>query len=287
MNIVDALCDAGFARVIVLDGSACGCEDAASILLAFWPYEAEKAPAADGAWVHPYYDASQKAYETASRIAREFAVQGLSLRDDIRVKPIFARLPGLTQGRNTLSYTAEWGSRFHVQILVSSVALPATENLEQESHALHCGTCRRCVDACPTNALEGDVFHRERCLRNWQLNGQPVPEMLRSAMGNRLIGCDVCQRVCPHNATPAGESHMPAPLEEILSQPKASAAALRPRIGANLAIANRVLAQACLIAGNTHRQELLPLLLPLLQHPSATVAAHAAWAVEAIKKTSL
>lgn len=286
MDIVKELQACGFARVIVLDGPACGYPDVGSILLAVWPYEAERANEKD-AWVHPYYYASQKAYEAAAAIAKAHAADGLALRDDIRVKPIFARLPGFSQGRNTLSYLEGFGSRFHVQIFTLTPGIPDTHRLEENAHPLHCGSCTKCVDACPTNALENGEFHRERCLRNWQMSGQPIPDELRKHMGSRLIGCDVCQQVCPHNAPAKVETQQPVDLAWLLSSPKEAAMALRAQIGVNLTIPNRVLGQACLIAGCTGDEAMLPKLEELAEHPSPAVAEHAAWAAAQIRMKHL
>ena len=284
MNIVQELLDAGFARVIVLDGAECGYPDAASVLLAIWPYEAEKEPYAKDAWIHPYYYASQRAYRMADDIAKAHADDGVSWRDDVLLKPIFARLPGFTQGRNTLSYTEEYGSRFHVQVLTLKEAVLPTHHLEATRHDLHCGNCHRCEQVCPTNALEGGVFHRERCLRNWQVSGQIYPAEIRAQMNNRLIGCDECQRCCPHNRIPEGETHpIPVPLEEILNHPKQAAVELRKYIGATITMFNRVLGGACIVAGCTGRIDLLPRLEELCESPSEAVATHAKWAVEQIK----
>lgn len=283
MDVVQELLDAGFARVIVLDGSECGYPDAGSVLLALWPYEAEAVPYADDAWIHPYYYSSQRAYRMADDIAKAHTEDGVLWRDDVLVKPIFARLEGFTQGRNTLSYTEEFGSRFHVQMLTTQSPLPPTHHLQPEKHGFHCGDCHRCEVACPTNALVGGVFHRERCLRNWQVSGQIYPEHVREKMGNRLIGCDECQRCCPHNRPPAGEIHLiPVPLEDILNNPKAAAIELRKYIGATITMFNRVLGGACIVAGCTGRRDLLPRLLELTESPSEAVAAHARWAVEKI-----
>ena len=191
------------------------------------------------------------------------------------MKPIFARLPGMTQGKNTLSYLPGIGSRFHVQIMTLDSLLEPNIHLEKESHPLHCGSCRACLEACPTGALDGEGFHRERCLRNWQLGGQPVPESLRAAMGNRLIGCDTCQCCCPHNPAPQGQSHDRISLQWMLQEPKQVAASLKTQIGSNLALPNRVLTQACLLAGNSGDASLLPLLETLCGHPSPLVAEQA------------
>ncbi len=288
MGLVRELLDAGFGRVIVLDGDECGCPETGSVLLALWPYQAEKEPYSEDAWIHPYYYSSQRAYRMADDIAKVHGRDGVCWRDDILVKPIFSRLPGFTQGRNTLSYTAEYGSRFHVQILTVEERLPASHHLETEKHVLHCGDCHKCEAACPTNALEGGVFHRERCLRNWQVSGQIYPENVREKMDNRLIGCDNCQRCCPHNALPEGETKpIPVKLEEILQNPKAAAIELRKYIGATITMFNRVLGGACIVAGCTNRVDLLPRLEALSESPSEAVSTHAKWAVEQIKSKHL
>lgn len=284
MRIIDELLGAGFARVIVLDAQECGYPDAGSVLLALWPYEAEALPYAEDVWIHPYYYSSQRAYRMADDIAKAHAGDGVLWRDDVLVKTIFSRLDGFTQGRNTLSYTEDFGSRFHVQMLTTAEKLPPTHHLQPETHGLHCGDCRRCEEACPTNALEGGQFHRERCLRNWQVSGQIYPEAVREKMGNRLIGCDECQRCCPHNRAPEGEPFpIPVPLEDILNNPKAAAIELRKYIGATITMFNRVLGGACIVAGCTGRSDLLPRLLELTESPSEAVATHAKWAVEQIK----
>lgn len=282
VDILAELTASGFDRVMALDGAECGYPELASIVLAFRFYRAEE-PANRGAWIHPYYFASQQAYEAAADIAKRHAEDGVTLRDDIRLKPIFARLPGLTQGRNTLSYLPDAGSRFHVQSLALTQHIAPTHHLLAEDKPLHCGDCHRCEAACPTNALEGGVFHRERCLRNWQMSGKPVPEALRAHMGTMLIGCDICQRACPHNA-PAAPSQPGLPLLPMLTAPKEKALSLRPQIGVNLTIPNRVLGQSCLVAGCSGEKSLLPALEALCSHPSPVVAEHAAWAVAELKK---
>ncbi len=280
MDIVAELRAGGFGRVIVLDGAECGCPEVGSVLLALWPYEAEKEPMTGEAWIHPYYFASQAAYRVADDLAKKHAGEGVVWREDIRLKPLFARLPGFSQGRNTLSCTQAYGSRFHVQILTLTPGIPATHHLEDVPHDLRCGDCHRCEAACPTGALEGGVFHRERCLRNWQVSGQIYPEEVRNIMGKRLIGCDECQRCCPHNPPPAGETApLPVSLEEILTHPKDAAIRMRESIGATITMANRLLGGACIVAGTTGRRDLIPRLYALASSPSAAVADHARWAL--------
>lgn len=280
MMLVKKLLEAGFDRAIVLSGEECGYPDYGSVIIALWGYEAEKCPAQDNAWIHPYYYASQRAYLAAKKAVE--GVNGARLRDDIRVKPIFARLAGFSQGHNTLSYVEGLGSRFHVQVIATDEPVPVTHHLEEAPHAPACGECRLCMAACPTGAIDQQGFHRERCLRNWMMSGKPVPSEVRE-MGNRLIGCDDCQRCCPRNPEPTGESGEAVPLEALLSSVGETCAMLREKIGANLSISNRVLGQACLLAGCSGRTELLPLLESLAEHPSEVVREHAAWAMDQLR----
>ena len=285
MDVVRELIGAGFFRVIAVPGNACGTVEH-TVLLALWRYEAEGAPGTSEGWIHPYYPASQRAYRAAQHCVRCAEAKGvpLRLRNDIRVKPIFARLSGFTQGRNTLSYAEGAGSRFHVQIMTLDMPMDETIPLQEEPHSLHCGDCRRCMTACPTGAIDENGYHREKCLRNWMLTGKPVPPELRIAMGNRLLGCDECQRCCPHNPPPSGETQPLVPLAELLARPKEASAALQKLIGVNLALPNRVLAQACLLAGCEGREDLMDTLQSLAAHPSETVREHAAWAEVQITK---
>lgn len=116
------------------------------------------------------------------------------------------------------------------------------------------------------------------------MTGKAVPEDLRSAMGNRLIGCDECQKCCPHNPLPPAPTGKAEKLDDILADIKLYCEKMRPRIGSNLTIPNRVLAQACVIAGNSKDTSNLSLLNKLCDHPSAIVAEHATWAVHQLEQ---
>ncbi len=280
--LTQRLNDLGFDPVVVLDAPEVGAGEG-SVVLAFVKYEAEHCPD-DAAWIHPYYYASQQGYEAAKALAAELKEEGVYLRDDILLKPIFARLPGLSRGRNTLSVLNGYGSRFHVQTFVTEKRLPATHHLLEAPQPPHCGECRRCMEACPTCAITEEGFCREKCIRHWQLSGKVVPEAIRPHMKGSLVGCDVCQAACPHNppVEKMGVADISLPL--LLTDVKSACETLKPRIGANLAILNRVLAQACLLAGNSGDASLLPLLTPLMAHPSPAVKEHASWAVARLKK---
>ncbi|HZC31474.1 MAG TPA: tRNA epoxyqueuosine(34) reductase QueG, partial [Gaiellaceae bacterium] len=98
-------------------------------------------------------------------------------------------------GKNTLLITRSHGSWVVLGTLVTDVELEPTPPLDAD-----CGSCRLCIDACPTGALdEPGVLDATRCLSYWTQSSSPMPEDVREALGDRVYGCDICQDVCPWN----------------------------------------------------------------------------------------
>lgn len=100
-------------------------------------------------------------------------------------------------GRNTCLLHPEWGSYLVLGELLTTLELAADEPLTER-----CGTCRRCLEACPTQAFEGPYkLNATRCLSYWTIEERgPIPVEFHAALGDRVLGCDVCQQVCPYNA---------------------------------------------------------------------------------------
>ena len=98
-------------------------------------------------------------------------------------------------GKNTLLITQRHGSWVVLGTLVTDVELEPTPPLD-----LDCGSCRLCIDACPTGALdEPGTLDATRCLSYWTQAAAPVPEEYRARLGAQVYGCDICQDVCPWN----------------------------------------------------------------------------------------
>jgi epoxyqueuosine reductase len=98
-------------------------------------------------------------------------------------------------GKNTMAITRRFGSWVVLGALVTDVEIEATPPLE-----LDCGSCRLCIEACPTGALDDPgVLDATKCLSYWTQAPAPVPEEFRADVGDMVYGCDICQDVCPWN----------------------------------------------------------------------------------------
>ena len=152
-----------------------------------------------------------------------------------------------------------------------------------------CGSCRACLDACPTGAFaDAYVLDARKCISYLTIEHEGViPRELRAQIGTWVFGCDVCQEVCPFNA---GEGEPPglSPRDGEHALPDLIALAAR---GANqmrqfvrrtaLRRVSRdiLLRNAAVALGNTGSPDAIPALVSLLAHKSALVRAHAVWAL--------
>jgi epoxyqueuosine reductase len=99
-------------------------------------------------------------------------------------------------GKNTMLITRTHGSWVVLGTLVTEAELERTDPV-----AAGCGSCRLCIDACPTGALdEPGVLDATRCLSYWTQTAGEIPDDVMDALGDRVYGCDICQEVCPWNA---------------------------------------------------------------------------------------
>ena len=102
-------------------------------------------------------------------------------------------------GKNTCVINQELGSWLLLGVIVTS--LPVAAGVELPIAADRCGSCTRCIDACPTDALVAPhEMDASRCIAYLTIEKKgPIPEELRGPMGRQVFGCDICQDVCPWN----------------------------------------------------------------------------------------
>ena len=108
-----------------------------------------------------------------------------------------ARKAGLGwRGKHTLLLNRESGSTFFLGEILVDVPLPIDQEIEE-----HCGSCTSCIDVCPTQAITAPYqLDARRCISYLTIeNPEAIPVEFRSAMGNRVYGCDDCQLICPWN----------------------------------------------------------------------------------------
>lgn len=242
-----------------------------------------------GRLVDHFYPCSNKAYHQAKllgeRLTTEYSVQTWRL-SNLRLKPMCRRLAAFGTGLNTLNYLPKIGSRFCMELLGLSEKIDPTPMIPYPVDQLPCARCRRCMAACPTGAITENGFIKERCIRFHMMNGKTMPEEMRSLIGTEegtkgILGCEICQRVCPANAQKERERSDTDDftLAELLCCDAETLAHFGELYGKNYAIRNRILAQAVLIAahqGEQYREEMEA----LKDSPSPVVAEHAAWALK-------
>ena len=100
------------------------------------------------------------------------------------------------RGKHTLTLSRDAGSMFFLGEIFVDRALPATDPV-----SAHCGQCRACLDACPTQAIVAPYrVDARRCISYLTIEqGGPIPLEFRPLLGNRIYGCDDCQLACPWN----------------------------------------------------------------------------------------
>ncbi len=199
-------------------------------------------------------------------------------------------------GKNTMLIHPRHGSYFFLGALLVNLPLP----FDPPFGADHCGTCSRCLDACPTDALLGrdahgaPVIDARRCISYLTIEHRgPIPEALRGPMSNRVFGCDICQEVCPWNekfadsvseAAYSGRSDLAGPSlidlgERLLSMSEkrfqrefGDSPLARPR-------RKGMLRNVCVALGNWGAPEATSVLARALEDPQPLVRGHAAWAL--------
>jgi epoxyqueuosine reductase len=190
-------------------------------------------------------------------------------------------------GKNTMLINQKAGSYFFLGELLTNIPLP----IDQPTNQTHCGSCRACIDICPTQAIVAPYqLDARRCISylNIEYKGS-IPLEFRKKIGNRIVGCDDCQLICPWNKfTKITEEHDFLPRHELNSSDlmtlfawtekdflqKTEGSAIR-RLGYISWLRNIAIA----LGNAPYSEEIVQALLSRQEHLNPLVREHASWAL--------
>jgi epoxyqueuosine reductase len=99
-------------------------------------------------------------------------------------------------GKSTMLIHPHRGTYGSLAVIFSNLELEGSVG----NHKNHCGTCERCIEICPTQALSKEGLDARKCISYWTIEHRGmIPIEIRKAMGNLVFGCDLCQEICPWN----------------------------------------------------------------------------------------
>ncbi|MFI5345027.1 MAG: tRNA epoxyqueuosine(34) reductase QueG [Elusimicrobiota bacterium] len=201
----------------------------------------------------------------------------------------YARRAGIGwQGKNTMMISPDLGSYYLLAGLALDLELPS-----DEPQADHCGSCRRCLDACPTDAFPRErVLDASRCVSYFTIeNKGPVPEEFRAGVGNWAFGCDVCQEVCPWNrferpglALPAPQEPLEIPLDELALLDDAAFRRRFKELPLSRTKRRGLLRNALLAMGNSGQARFLPVLERFATEADELIAEQARWSLARLSR---
>jgi epoxyqueuosine reductase len=194
-------------------------------------------------------------------------------------------------GKNTCLINPKHGSYFLLAEILLGLELEPDPPITTD----HCGTCTRCIDACPTDCILPDrTIDARRCISYLTIElKDDIPADLRPLLGDWVFGCDVCQTVCPWNrfASPQGDAssrpRLEVPFPNLIHEIDLSPEAFNRKFKdspVKRAKRRGYLRNVAIALGNTQNTKAIPALESALEDSEPMVREHAAWALENIKK---
>lgn len=275
-----------------------GCRSVICLALNYYPGDSPFPATAPGgfriakyAWNNDYHDqVEQKLREFDTALQARGGTQRRYVDTGPVLERDFASAAGLGwNGKSTLQIHRTLGTWFFLAEILTTLELPPDPPL-----ADHCGSCVRCLTACPTQAITAP--HRvdaRRCISYLTIEHHgAISEEFRSAIGDRIYGCDDCLDACPWNrfaqtsrdltfhARPEIFAHR---LRDFLTLDDAGFRTLFARSPIKRLKRPRFLRNVCIALGNTGTADDLPALRRAAGDPDPLIAEHAAWAITRIQ----
>jgi epoxyqueuosine reductase len=206
-----------------------------SVLLADW-----RGQVASYAWGADYHDVLPQAMQSLVEFIQAQVDRPLTYRCYTDSAPLLerelAQRAGLGWiGKNSCLINPQIGSYFFLAEILLELELPPDQPFTPD----RCGTCTRCIDACPTGCILPDrTLDARRCISylTIELKGA-IPEELRPAIGDWIFGCDICQQVCPWNRPRDGAAPLPGDRPGIFPRLEPRPDQAEPGLNSELALA--------------------------------------------------
>lgn len=227
-----------------------------STILLYLPYSPYKYKD-DIAAVDSFYVASNTAYYTAIEYAKRLCAENIACMANPKgnYKAAAFRCGGV-RGKNSLIYRKDIGSRFVMAAIELKEAVSGI-HIEKSKIEMPCESCDICKIACPVSAIKdkSEDFDSSVCIRRFMLKPEKANSDILKAFGNRLIGCDICQKVCPQNKVrhtePPQEIQKLLGIENLYKKIiQADLQQFSEYFGKNYASKNSLLAMLIIIAAN-------------------------------------
>jgi epoxyqueuosine reductase len=239
-----------------------------------------------------YHDVMKRRLEALVDFMRAEAGQEIQARAYVDTGPVLERelasRAGLGWiGKNTNLIHPRWGSWLLLGEIITNLALEPDQPFERD----HCGSCDRCLRACPTQAFVAPrVLDAQRCISYLTIElREAIPPDLRPLMSDWIFGCDVCQDACPWNRKFARPTHEPTfqprddlDAPDLLALLTLDEEGFRRRFrGSPIRRAKRrgLLRNVAVALGNLGAPSAIPALKSALDDPEPLVQEHAAWAL--------
>ncbi len=203
---------------------------------------------------------------------------------------VFAKYAGVGWfGKNTCIIDEKAGSWLFLGCILTDLPLDTDDPVPDR-----CGSCTRCIDACPTDAILAPyVLDSRKCISyaTIELRGE-IPESERDGIGHHLYGCDICQDVCPWNRkapVSANEEFQPKPglfwpeIEALLGKDEAEWKEMIRGTAMRRAKVKGLLRNLMVVAGNSGVGRFVGNLGKFLNHPDDVVRSHAKWAIRKLE----
>jgi epoxyqueuosine reductase len=247
-----------------------------------------------------YHDEVMDRLHRLERRFREATGDAIQTRCYVDTGPllerIYARYAGVGWlGKNTCLIHERLGSWLFLGLILTAWEMKLTAEFPSPVPAPdRCGTCTRCLDACPTQAFLGPrQLDASRCISYLTIEKRgPIPEELRTGVGRHVFGCDICQEVCPWNRkAPASASSGLQPRPELVNPDLEWLASIGDQEfqdsfrGSPIRRAKRsgLRRNAIVAMGNSGDGRFLPILERLAGDDDPVVASHAEWALSELR----